>query len=186
MFVSIKTINNTIQVKTQYNPSFKAQAKLIGGRFNSDEKCWEFDVRNEDLVKEMLLSIFGTDGYDQSVVDVEITVKDEIRVICSPIYIAGRKIADATGRDSGAKVCDKIVFVDDYPISGGSRGNWATIIPEDSVFRILDLYVGALEKLDRRGFEYKIISKNSSKDEELAKLRNELVRIKARIAELEA
>lgn len=39
MFVSLKTIENTIQVKTQYNQNFIDEAKQIGGKYGGDTKC---------------------------------------------------------------------------------------------------------------------------------------------------
>lgn len=69
---------------------------------------------------------------------------------------------------------------------GGSVKNWLTKIEEGAVFKILDLYEGALKFLDNdESIEYKIINKKSSQDE-LQQLKAELKRIKSRIAELEA
>jgi hypothetical protein len=190
MFVSIKNINNTIQVKTQFNPDFSYAAKKIGGKYDFNEKIWCFDERNLDLVKNALMSTFGTDGYDQSTVDVEITVKEKFIGEQSPIYLAGRIIAQARGRDSGARNGDGIVFIENSPKSGGSMKNWLTKIEEGSVFKILDLYAGAIDFLNEcDSIEYRIIrntQSQSSKETELAQLKIERDRINARIAELEA
>lgn len=186
MKISLKTIKNTIQVETQYNPEFANLARKIGGKFDYSLKAWCFDERNIDLVKAALLDIFGTDGYNQSVVDIEVTVKKKILGEQSPIYLGGRIIAQARGRDSGATIGDGVVFIEKSPTSGGSVKNWLTKVEEGSKFKILDLYEGALKFLDNdESIEYKIISKKSPHDE-LQQLKAELARIKSRIAELEA
>lgn len=78
MFVSLKTIENTIQVKTQYNQNFIDEAKQIGGKYDGDTKCWQFDVRNKNLVKNILLSIFGVDGRNNNFVDAVIKVNKRL------------------------------------------------------------------------------------------------------------
>lgn len=186
MFVSIKNFKDSIQVKTQFNPEFANAARKIGGKFDYSVKAWCFDDRNIDLVKTALLDIFGTDGCNQSVVDVEITVKEKIIGEQAPIYLGGRIIAQARGRDSGATIGEGVVFIEKSPSSGGSVKNWLTKVDEGSIFKILDLYEGALKFLDNdESIEYKIISKKSPQNE-LQQLRAELARIEARIAELEA
>ncbi|OCG45730.1 hypothetical protein A9G34_01110 [Gilliamella sp. Choc4-2] len=188
MFVSIKTIKNTIHVKTQYNPEFTEAAKQIGGVFDFDEKSWIFDSKITDIVTTELLRIFGTDGYNQSCVDVEVTVKKTMKSELGPIYLAGRIIAQAKARDGGARNGEKITFTKKSANSGGSTKYWTTEIEEGAVFRILDLYNGAVKFLDEcDAIEYKIIRNvTDDKSIELAKLKAELQRITARIAELES
>ena len=187
MFVSIKNLKNTIQVNTQYNPNFIYEAKQIGGRFNGDTKCWEFDIRNQDLVKKILLSIFGTDGRNNNLVDVVIKVNKKLTSEREPIYLAGRMIAQARGRDTGATIADGVAFINKKPQSGGSRQYWTTEITQDSIFKIFDLPEGALKLLDEyESIEYEVISKRFSKEDELIQLKAELEQITNRIAELEA
>jgi hypothetical protein len=187
MFVSVKNVKNKIYVKSQYNHYFNVVAKQIGGKFDRAEKVWVFDSRNNELLKEKLLSIFGTDGYSQSCVDVEVTVKRDIIACKQPFYLAGRIIAYAKSRDSGAWVGDGITFVNKFATSGGSMNNWITKIEEGAVFRILDLYTGAVKLLDKcDAIEYKIIqNETDSKLAEKEALELELKRIQDRIAELE-
>lgn len=187
MKVSIKNINGTIQVYTPFNSEFVAEAKKITGTFNGEQKCWCFDERNLDLVKKILLSIYGTDGQEQQSVDVEITVKKTIKSELSPVCLAGREIASARDKNSGARIGNNISFVKDSPTSGGSAKYWTTEIPEGAVFRIFDLPSGATKLLNEcDDIEYKIISAGQSKEQELAQLKMERDRILARIAELEA
>ena len=187
MFVSLKTIENTIQVKTQYNPAFVDKAKQIGGKFNGNTKCWEFDVRNKNLVKNILLSIFGTDGRNNNFVDVLVKVNKRLVSERAPIYLAGRIIAQARGRDTGAKAAEGVSFINKEPQSGGSQQYWTTEISPDSEFKIFDLPEGALKLLnENESIEYEVISKPDLKDDELIQLRAELVRIQNRIAEIEA
>ena len=187
MFVSLKTSENTIQVKTQYNPDFIDEAKQIGGKFNGDQKCWEFDVRNKDLIESILLSIFGTDGRNNNFVDVIVKVNTRLVSERAPIYLAGRIIAQASGRDTGAKAAEGISFINKKPQSGGSQKYWTTEIAQDSEFKIFDLPEGALKLLnENESIQYEFINKPVLIDNELIQLKAELVRIQNRIAELEA
>lgn len=95
-------------------------------------------------------------------------------------------IAQAFNRDGGAKNGDGISFVKKRPNSGGSMKYWRTNIAAGTVFRIHNLYEGATKILDEcDDIEYRVINKQSINDDELAKLKIELARIVARIAELE-
>ena len=37
-------------------------AKVIGGRFRLSAKAWSFDARDEERVRDLTRSIYGTDG----------------------------------------------------------------------------------------------------------------------------
>lgn len=75
------------------------------------------------------------------------------------IYLAGRVIAGARGRDSGVTIGNGVVLVSGEIKSGGSVKNWLTVVKSESVFRILDLPLGALKFLENReDISYKVVA----------------------------
>ncbi|HHT0027483.1 hypothetical protein GW952_08940 [Klebsiella michiganensis] len=181
MTISTKLQNNHIIAYTPFNRDFIDEAKMIGGRFNSDEKAWAFDPRYENELKKILIKIFGTDGSSVSNVTVRVTVLNDISEYNAPIIIAGREIAHASGRDSGAKPGTGIIFIERKPQSGGSVKNWTTVLKAGTIFDIQDLPETALHMLsevDRISYEIQSEPEDpyiiNAKIEELIKQRDDI------------
>ena len=64
MSVVISESGVKMRVLAPYHPSFPARAKELGGRWSARARTWEFDVRDSDAVRAMLLSVYGTDGVE--------------------------------------------------------------------------------------------------------------------------
>lgn len=130
-----------VAVYCPYHPRFRDDAKALGGKWDALNKAWLFDTRDEQSVRELCIEHYGTDGTNTDLVTLRCTVVDDDYIFSckDAIRIAGREIAHARGRDSGAVLGDKIVFIDKTPRSGGSVKNWGVAIPEGSVFEIRDL-----------------------------------------------
>lgn len=186
MQVSIKKSNKTIKVTSQYNPSFASKARKLNGKFDYTSKSWSFDIRSEELVKEILREVYGNDGSETTFVDVDITVGDEnLLGHQESIYLAGRIIASATGRDSGVTIGNGIVLVSGEIKSGGSVKNWLTVVKSESVFRILDLPFGALKFLENReDMSHKIIAKHNIETETIINTNSDVKQLKAEIKNL--
>lgn len=155
MKIEIKQNSNKIDVFSPYNPEFPSSAKSLGGRWNSVEKCWSFDSRDEENVRKLCQDIYGTDGTESELVTVRIAANRDLESdYCDSFYLFGRQIARATGRDSGAYPCDGVVVVSGRKFqSGGSRKNWKTIIKKDTVFEVRDVPKLAVENED--SYDYK-------------------------------
>lgn len=190
MIVSTKTINNRIYAFTPFNRDFISEAKLIGGRYDADQKAWHFDASYSKELSDVLINLFGTDGSDTKTVTARITVTGELKEYNGPIIICGREIARATGRDSGARAGHGVVFIEKKPQSGGSVKNWATVINQGTIFDIQDFPESALTMLNEiYQISFEVQAESTEKDfiaEKIEKLKAERDRINAEIAELES
>ena len=128
---------NKIEIYTPYNPDFVSmiKKKIGGAKWSSSKKCWLAPIESTDSVRKIMLSVYGeSDNTSQVYVDirVEFTVGDYSER--SPYTIFGRILASASGRDSGARLGEKVELVKGKIGSGGSSKYWRTEINEGSVF----------------------------------------------------
>lgn len=120
-----------------YNSDLVEQCKSLGGKWDSEEKCWVFSDIVADKVEEL------DDLYNSELISIEITnvcnwngKPDTIGEHTGPVYFLGYMLARARGRDSGAELGDNISLIRGGVRSGGSMKNWYTIIEEESVLRL--------------------------------------------------
>ena len=137
-------------VKTQYNPRWNNPAKNLGGKWNSSDKAWEFDARDEDRVRGLLQQIYG-EGKDAiadlDTVTVQATFEKYDSKDCKGFYTCGRLVAYACSRDSGARLGAKVILLKGNFNSGGSWKNWITTVASNTVVEIKDVPRNALELL---------------------------------------
>lgn len=188
MTIQIKSDKNQIHVYSPYNPEFPAAAKQLGGRWNAAEKCWTFDSRDEQNVRDLCIEIYGTDGTESNLVTVRITANRDLESdYCNGYYMFGRQIARATGRDSGAFPCDGVVVLEGRKFrSGGSRKNWKTIIRQGTIFEVRDVPQQAIDnegtyELDNGYYTLEYV--DSAVDHDA--LKAERAKLVARIAEID-
>lgn len=187
MQVSIKKSNKTIIVKTQFNPEFSPKAESLNGQYDFESKIWSFDIRAEDLVKKALREVYGNDGSETTFVDIEVTVIGDENLLGyqDAVYLAGRSIARAKGRDSVVTFGDGIVPISGKIRAGGSTKNWLTVIEPDAVFRIFDLPLGALKFLENReDISYKIIATHNIETETVVDNDSDIEQLKTEISNL--
>ena len=109
-------------LKSDYNKILVNECNKLGGKWDAKEKLWVFPKFIEDKVEELDL-IFNSEK-----ITIELTAKSDIYKYYKAVTFLGIKLAIAFSRDSGAKICENISFLNRDPQSGGSRANWATII----------------------------------------------------------
>jgi len=129
--INISITDDLAFVYTPYHPAFIKLIKKIGSsKWDGVNQCWVLPAVEVDQVRNYMMEVYGeTDLTDHSTdVDVIITFKSEKTALCQPVYAFGRAIVRATGRDSGARTCEGVTFLDGYIKSGGSRANWQTIV----------------------------------------------------------
>jgi len=175
-----------IKLVSPYHPDLPVRAKDLGGKFNGEKKCWYFDVRDEARVRELAISLFGTDGENNAeTVTLRVTFPQGHREYNNGVYVAGRCIARAWGRKTGAKLGEGVVLLKGNIDSGGSVQNWYTSIEPGSVFEIRDVPRLAAEKaVQGSGESIQIEIVDSKIDIEALKAERE--RLLARIAEIDA
>lgn len=151
--MKVTRTENQIKVESAYNPSLPNPAKKLGGKWNPAEKVWVFDLRDENRVAELYRNIYGefpADGVTApaETVTIRVTVDDgswgweETR---GGLFLFGRQVAYASGRDSGARLGGGVVVISGKGFgSGGSVKNWRTICEPNTVFEIRDIPKAAL------------------------------------------
>jgi hypothetical protein len=122
----------------RYNSQLVLKCKNFGGKWDKENKTWVFPKYLENEIEE-LEYIFNSD-----IVNVEITAIRDVETQ-GTIDFCGYSLCKATGRDSGANLCDDICMIKGKIGSAGSMKNWYTKIYEGSVFK-LSLPVNVLEK----------------------------------------
>ena len=124
--VSITSANGKLHVVTPYNVSFVAGARKLAGSWDADKKLWVFDARDLDRVKALCMTLYGSDGVTDDTCTIRVTYAPGESADRGPLTIAGRVVAKAWGRDSGAKLGEGIVLLEGGFTSGGSMKNWDT------------------------------------------------------------
>lgn len=178
--VSIASTGTKVEVKAPYHPDFPHNAKRLGGKWNNS--AWSFDARDEDRVRELCRKIYGTDGTSADLVSVRLTAKTDITALQGGIFAAGRCVARATGRDSGAKLGDGVILLSGRVTSGGSMKNWRTYVIEGSVVEVRDVPRAAISDIDTNDWTIEIVEAG----DRTAVLRAERDRLIARLAEIDA
>lgn len=197
--VTITTAGSTLQVASPFNPSFPPRARTLGGKWSATTKTWNFDVRDESRVRALCLEIYGSDGsaaVESDLVTLRVTLAEDQMIFGDKgsLYFAGREIARAYGRDSGAKMGDRIVFLQGRAKSGGSTKNWDTRTTDGAIFEIRDLPRAAALKAiaDHSGFAahkfaaIEIVESNDQSSARRQTLEAERAALLARLAEIDA
>ena len=135
MTVELIIIGENIIVRTPFDAGFIKKARALAGMWRGE--AWEFPASQEDRVRELCHTTFGTDGSPVATVTLRVTATANISVIRDSFRIGGRTIAWATARYSGARLGRYIVHLSGRIDSGGSRKYWTTEIAAGSVFEIL-------------------------------------------------
>ncbi len=122
MSIVIERSGSYITVVAPFHPAWKAAARDLGGRWLAKQRAWEFDIRDEPRVREVLVDIYGTTGDDApELVDVEyeLSTSEGSR---QTLYAVGRELAHRPGRDNPVRLGNKVgVLRGGFPANGGSR-----------------------------------------------------------------
>ena len=133
--ISLKEENGKIGITSPYNANFVSDLKesISGAKWNGS--MWVVSSKAKQVVLNLLQKHYG---YTPEVkyVTVNIKAKKYLSQLHSSISFAGVPIARATGRDSGARVCDGVFKIFGEITSGGSVKNWHTNILEGSEFQL--------------------------------------------------
>ena len=176
MAIKIKKDEENIYVSSPYNKELIDKVKMIGGRWHSASKSWKFDIRDEDDVRDIYELVYGE--YDRPVqkctVRYFIDKGEEEYQSKGSIFMFGREIARAYGRDSGAELGRGIKLVGCIAKSGGSVKNWSTDIyaeKDGAYIEIKDVPVNMVNQSDN----VMIITDSKQKIEQLKKEKETLL-----------
>ena len=134
----------SFQVATPFHPDFAALAKRKGATWDADLTAWSFNSRDEKAARNLTLAFFGFDGLsDPDLVDVQVEIGEydyrDMNTLCRPFSLFGRILAEATSRDSGARLGEEVSLRTGDVRSGGSAKNWETKIDDGAVFIVRDV-----------------------------------------------
>jgi hypothetical protein len=130
--------DNRIIVTSPYNRQFVAAAKQTAGKWDDAYKAWIFPAETAERVREICREVYGQD--DRPVETVRLRVKYLLaldRGTAATIVVAGRDVARAYGRDSGARLGEDVVIVSGGFRSSGSIRNFTVKEKPDTVFDLL-------------------------------------------------
>lgn len=184
--VTIEINGSKLRAITPYNAMFVDLAHRLNAKWN--KPAWVFDARDEHRVRKCCMELFGEDG-------VSVSEKVTLRIEwpgggCSSrdgIYILGRVIAMASGRDSGARVGEGIVTLKGGFGSGGSVKNWETRVDYGTIVLVRDMPKDAVDALIAEGHRSRVYSiEPEAPVVDAAALRAERDRLLVRIAEIDA
>jgi len=185
MDVKIETYNERVYAFTPYDKAFVARAKTLKGKWDPAKKAWHFDPRDEDRVRELCVSIFGTAGDPGDAADV-VTVRIKAADHESPdrrenhITFAGRRVAWRPVRDEPVRLAPNVVVIEGaFPTSGGSQQYPRVCAGDDVILEVRDIPRVTL-KLEGEG-RYEIAGETI----DVEALREERERLVARIAEID-
>lgn len=184
MDIKIHKIGREALLFTPYNAEFIAAVKNIGGaHWDREHRAWSIPSEAIDQARDIMRRVYGACDLPDAEppVSVKLTFEAEVSQKWSPVTIYGKTIASATGRDSGARTGDDVVFVEGKPQSGGSVKNWYTAVPEGSVVVLHNVPQAALDMPLPDGVQAAVSAQKQSKDD----LLDEKERLLARLAEIE-
>ncbi len=186
--VNITQTANTIIVDSPYDPEFVLQAKGLGGQW--DSRRWSFDIRDAARVRDLCLHVFGSAGdAAEQTVSLRVTVKAGTSIQQGPLRLAGREIAAARGRDTGARHGVGVVLVAGRFGSGGSVKNWSTTCTKGATVIVRDMPAAMADRLiagDRPDWVESIQIEQEAPLTDPTALRAERDRLIARLAEIDA
>ncbi|MBA6256422.1 MULTISPECIES: hypothetical protein [unclassified Colwellia] len=171
--LSISTLNDSkILVCIEYFPEAISLIKKLGKvNWDSLKKGWIVDSDFENEVKNILVDFYGSDGsFRPKTINIEVTATNDIDMVKQPIRFAGKVVASAYSRDSGAITGDNVALIEGNVNSGGSAKNWETSIAKGSRFKLMHVNEQLLKHSENNLFNYEIIE--CKKVDSLSRLRN--------------
>ena len=113
-----------------YNSSLAEKCRELGGKWDCNNRVWVFSSVVSDEVEKLELE------YNTNLHWYEIEFLSDTKELCDPLRLAGYTICSASGRDTGAKLGNKIILVSGEISSSGSSKNWYSKISGNSIIRL--------------------------------------------------
>ena len=125
--VRIELSENRVALVSPYNPALPAKAKLLGGRWDSAQRVWTFDPRDEARVRELARAVYGTDGSAATRTVTVRVVLDHSTPGGQAIYLFGREIANRAQRDDPVRLGAGVVVIDGRFAARGGTGRYPAV-----------------------------------------------------------
>lgn len=179
--VTITRHDTTVAVAAPYDPQFPKRAHELGGQWNGSDRRWEFSARDEQRVRDLCRTIYGTDGTPTPTVTVQIACGQTNAQYTQELRMLGRRMVYRPARDArvvfGAGV---IVLAGGFPSSGGSVKNPRLEFQEGTILEVRDVPAAA------PGIDHPSVTVMTADEPDRSALEAERARLVARIAEIDA
>lgn len=115
-----------IYVTTPYHPTMVNRARELNGTWHAESKYWSFDARDEETIRALCITLYGTDGspVEEPLVTVLAQLTDDTRDLLEAtdsLFLCGREIAWRKSRDYAVRLGEGVVIRSGgFPGSGGS------------------------------------------------------------------
>lgn len=148
--VKITNSNNKLHITSEYSSDFVEGARKLGGRWNATQKTWDFDPRDEERVRALLIDVYGTDGSPVKTCTVQIKA-DNYRNYDS-VEFFGRSLVWLPSRDAAVRLHPSVtVIAGGYPDSGGSAKYPSVDFFEGTILEVKDVPLSlALDMVETR------------------------------------
>ena len=133
--VSVTEKEDKIEVSTPYIESLPLKFRNMGGKWDSIKKVWVFKKEDKERVEAFLSKFFGFDINSKRVAAI-VTARERVSAERACVSFKGFVLAQAWGRDSGARVGEGVALVSGDIDSSGSVKNWYSAIEKGAVFSI--------------------------------------------------
>lgn len=115
----------------------------LKGIWNNNNKWWEFDIKEHETIKNLMIKYFGVDNGEYE--SCELIIKNLTdRATLKGIIVSGFELCRAWGKKTGAKTNDNVILLSGDIDSGGSNNYWYTKCT-DATFKILNFPITMLK-----------------------------------------
>lgn len=135
----IQLDGDNLIIITPYNASFIEDLKksISERKWNGSLKAWIVPKKNLETVENLIKKHYGVSGKSSETKTLKIEAIDDVDSNCrESVQISGIPIVRATGRDSGAWVCDGVSLISGEISSKGSVKNWFTQVKKGTILTI--------------------------------------------------
>lgn len=175
--VKLEKSEGKIYTTTTYNATFIKKAKNLQGKWDGEH--WVFDEKVENLVREILKEIYGTDGECfTKKVTVELELDKYFTVDKQELKIGDLVIAIRRYRDSEVILKEgAIVVTGGFPSSGGSMKTPRLNAHKDTVIRV-EIPETLYDKIaELPGVDLIQVDLNTDLEAELLKIEDEIKKL---------
>lgn len=135
--ILIITSDTQMSCAVPFNPRFNKRAVMLDGRWSPVKHAWVFDVRDERRVRDLLISVYGTDGTPTQTVTVRLDA-----AMWDPtdgdgndksMYFAGRKVIWRQFRDDPIRMAHGVVLLEGHFVRAAGSIRYPELGPLDGV-----------------------------------------------------
>lgn len=138
MYIQVINDEGKFGIVSDYNESWIAHGRKLGGKWDRDKKAWFFDEKKQVIVGSVLMEVFGESPFSDGEVErVDIKIKAIDFDNCDTIQIGTIVVAVRRYRDFAVQLKNgAYVTNDDFPERGGSA-KYPSCDPDDDVEMIV-------------------------------------------------